>query len=350
MCKTIKRCFDDKLTFISLYNAYYRICKTRRNKSYIMRFEMDLETNLVNIMNELANNTYKPGNYHEFTIYEPKQRLIKALPFKDRVVHQWYIGEFIKPFIVKRFINDTYSCIENRGTHKAVLKLQSYMRKYRRVNPNYYVLKCDIKKYFYSINKDILFDIMCRYITDKKLLNLTKIIIFDNDKDKIGIPIGNYTSQYFANIYLNELDHYIKDSLKVKYYIRYMDDFVLLLDNKNECKIIMNKIIKFIEDKLQLTLNSKSKYFPNSLGVDFCGYRIFNTHRLLRKSSRRKILKKVKKWNTKYLANEPIDYKKVEASINSWISHSNHCNSYKLQQSVLGKIKFDYKNPINNNK
>ena len=129
-----------------------------------------------------------------------------------------------------------------------------------------------------------------------------------------------------------------------------MDDFVLLLDNKNECKIIMNKIIEFIEDKLQLTLNSKSKYFPNSLGVDFCGYRIFNTHRLLRKSSRRKILKKVKKWNTKYLANEPIDYKKVEASINSWISHSNHCNSYKLQQSVLGKIKFDYKNPINNNK
>ncbi len=346
MSKTIKNCFDDKLTYINLYNAYYRICKNRRNKSYILKFELDLETNLINIMNELKTNTYKPGKYHEFIIYEPKQRLIKALPFKDRVVHQWYIGEFIKPFIVKRFITDTYSCIENRGTHKAVLQIQKYMQKYRRINPDYYVLKCDIKKYFYSINKDILFNIMSKYITDKKLLNLTKIIIFDDDKDRVGIPIGNYTSQYFANIYLNELDHYVKDVLKVKYYVRYMDDFVLLLDSKSECKIIKRKIEEFIEDKLKLTLNSKSKYFPNSLGVDFCGYRIFNTHRLLRKSSRKKILKKIKKWNKKYFNNEKLDYKKIEASINSWLSHSNHCNSYKLQQSVLKKIAFDYKNII----
>lgn len=343
MSKTIKRCFDEKLTYINLYNAYYRICKNRRNKSYILKFELDLESNLVNILDELKNGYYKPGKYHEFIIYEPKERLIKSLPFKDRIVHQWYIGEFIKPYILKRFIIDTYSCIDNRGTHKAVLKLQKYMQIMNRCNPNYYVLKCDISKYFYSINKNILYNIMKKYISDKKLLNLTKIIIFDDTKDTVGIPIGNYTSQYFANIYLNELDQYVKGELKIKYYIRYMDDFVMLVDNKEECRVIKRKIEVFLDTKLGLKLNNKSKYFPNSVGVDFCGYKIFNTHRLLRKNSKKKMVKKINKWNKQMANNEEVDLKKVEASINSWLAHSNKCNSYRLQKSVLSKIKFDYK-------
>ena len=156
MSKTIKYCFDDKLTYINLYNAYYRICKNKRNKDYILEYEIDLETNLTNLLNDLKDNKYKPGKYREFIIYEPKERIIKALPFKDRIVHQWYIQEFIKPYILKRFIIDTYSCIDNRGTHKAVDKLQKYMRIMNRNNSDYYVLKCDIKKFFYSIKRNIL--------------------------------------------------------------------------------------------------------------------------------------------------------------------------------------------------
>ena len=215
MSKTIKKCFDEKLTYINLYNAYYRICKCKRNKKYILKYDVDLEIGLNMLLQELKDNKYKLGNYHEFTIYEPKERLIKALPFRDRIVHQWYIEEFVKPYIIPRFITDSSSCIEGRGSHKGVNKLQKYMHSMYLKNNDYYVLKCDISKYFYSIDRDVLFDIVSKYFSDKKLLNLTKIIIYDNSNG-VGIPIGNYTSQYLANIYLNELDYFVKEDLKVK--------------------------------------------------------------------------------------------------------------------------------------
>jgi len=123
-----------------------------------------------------------------------------------------------------------------------------------------------------------------------------------------------------------------------------MDDFVILLDTKEECRIIKQKIEEFLDKNLKLSLNNKSRYFPNSAGIDFCGYRIFNTHRLLRKNSKKKIVKKINKWNKKIENNEELDLKKVELSVNSWIAHSSHCNSYKLQKNVLSKINFKYKN------
>lgn len=340
MSITIKKSFDKKLTYISLYNAYYRICKNKRNKDYILKYEIDLETNLINIMNELKNETYRQGKYKEFTIYEPKQRIIKALPFRDRIVHQWYIEEFIKPYIIPRYITDSYACIDGRGTHKAVKKLQIYMKKIQKDIGDYYILKCDIKKYFYSINKDILYKIMCRYISDKKLLRLTKKFIYDGETDIKGIPIGNFTSQYFANIYLNELDYYIKHKLKIKYYVRYMDDFILLLKDKHTCKEIYDKISIFLKEELELELNSKSKYFPSRKGVNFCGYKIFNNYILLRKNSKVKIKRKIKKWNKQY-AKGILDKHKVLQSINSWKGHVKHCNSYNLQKRIFSTMNFD---------
>ena len=155
---------------------------------------MKLEINLMNLYKDLKRNKYKIGKYKEFIIYEPKERIIKALPFRDRIVQTWYIEEFIKPFIVKRFIKDSYACLLDKGTHKAVKNLQKYMQVINKHNNNYYVLKCDIKKYFYNIDKDILFNIMKDYIKDKKLLDLTKIFIYDDTK--LGIPIGNYTKEF----------------------------------------------------------------------------------------------------------------------------------------------------------
>ena len=149
---------------------------------------MDLETNLIKILDEIKNDNYKFGEYREFKVYEPKERIIKSLPYRDRIVHQWYIHEFIKPYYYPRFIKDTYACIDKRGTHLAVETLQKYMRIMKYKYGDYYVLKCDIKKFFYNIDKSILINILSKKISDKKLLSFSKKIL--NDNEIIGIPIG----------------------------------------------------------------------------------------------------------------------------------------------------------------
>lgn len=222
MCKTIKKSFDSKLTFEKFLAAHKRASKVKNNSIDVMKYNIDLESNIQNLIYEIKHNTYKLGKYKEFTVYEPKERIIKSLPYRDRIVHQWYVEEFIKPFFLKRFINDNYACIENKGTHKAIDRLQKMMIVCKRKYESYYIVKCDIKKFFYNIDKNILYTILKNKINDKKLLNFSRILIFGDDGD-VSIPIGNYTSQFFANIYLNELDHYVKEELQIKYYIRYMD-------------------------------------------------------------------------------------------------------------------------------
>ena len=150
-------------------------------------------------MNSIKNNTYKLSNYFSFKVYEPKERTIKALPYKDRIVHQWYIEEFIKPYIIPKFINTSYACLTNRGTHKAVDKVQSYILEYTRKYNSFWILKCDIKGFFYNIDKNILFQIMQKYISDKALLNFTKLLIFNNSyTDIVGIPIRKFDISIFC--------------------------------------------------------------------------------------------------------------------------------------------------------
>ena len=191
MPKKIKNCFYKSLTFEKMLQAHYRARKHKAYKYEIINFEFNLENNIINIINQLKNNTYRLGKYNYFKVYEPKERIIQALPYKDRIVHQWYVEEFIKPYIIPRFINTTFACIDDWGTHKAVEKVQEYMRIFKRNYGDFWILKCDIKKFFYSINPCILFDIMKKYISDKKLLELTKILIFNSEFDinQLGIPI-----------------------------------------------------------------------------------------------------------------------------------------------------------------
>lgn len=328
MSKSIKRCYFDKLTFDALYNAYKRASTNKRSKKEVILFELNLETNLIKIYNSLYNLTYKPSKYHTFTIYEPKERIISSLPFYDRVIHQFYIEEFIKPFYMKRFIQDTYACIEDRGTHKAVYKLQYYLNKMKGKNNNFYVLKCDIKKFFFNIDRDILFNILKKDIKDKYLLKLSEIIIY-NYKDN-SIPIGNYTSQYFANIYLNELDYFIKYELCIEYYLRFMDDFILLLNNKNECICCLKKINSFLNNNLKLELNNKTKYFFFDNYIDFCGYLVFLDKLLPRKRNIRKIFK---------LINNSINNSNFYLSLNSYLAYLKHTNCYFLKKEIFKRIK-----------
>lgn len=338
----IKKAFNNALTFEKLYQAHIRAKQHKANRNELIRFEFNLENNLINLLKNIQNNTYHLGKYTTFIIYEPKRREIMSLPYRDRIVHQWYVEEFLKPYFLPKLIHTSFACITNKGTHKAVETIQHYMRIYYRKNPNFWILKCDIKKFFYSIDKNILFNILKKGISDKKLLRFTHQLIFENqDANSKGIPIGNYTSQFFANIYLNELDQYLKHQLHIRYYVRYMDDFILLLDSKEECKRVKTAIEVFLNDNLELELNHKSGYYPNHFGVNFCGYRTFTTHRLLRKKSKVNMYRKINSYNKLYHKNK-LDIPKVMLSINSWLGHASFASTYSLQKKMLNKCHFLY--------
>ena len=190
MPKTIKNCFDQNLTFDKFMDAHLRARKHKTYKNELIAFELNLENNIVNLLNSIKNNTYRVGKYFQFKVYDPKERIINALPYRDRIVHQWYVEEFIKPYFVPKLISTTFACITDRGTHKAVEEVQKQLRKYKRIYGDFWILKCDIRKFFYNIDPYILFNILKRNIKDKKLLKFTHLLIFDNRLDKVGIPIG----------------------------------------------------------------------------------------------------------------------------------------------------------------
>lgn len=231
--------------------------------------ELILEQELLRLEKELKNCTYKHSSYTTFKVYQPKERIIMASEYIDRIVHQWYVQHFIKPYFVPQFINTTYACIEGRGMHKASKDVQIAMKSAKRKWTSYYILKMDVTKYFHNIDKRILWDILKRKIKDKKLLWLTREILLSTE-GMLGLPLGNYTSQMFTNIYLNELDQYVKHKLKCKYYFRYMDDMVILLPNKEIANNVLNDITIFLKEKLGLTLNSKIRIFKYKQGVNFC--------------------------------------------------------------------------------
>ncbi len=335
--KSIRNSFYSNLTF---FNLLYSYNKTKVGKSYVFEvlfFEYNLEINLVNLLNSIATFNYKIGSYKSFIIYEPKKRVIRCLPFIDRVVQTWYAEFFLKPFFVSRFIYDSYACIENKGTHKAIFRLKYFMNKMRNKYNDYYIIKLDISKFFESIDKDILFNILSKKINDKYLFNFTYNMIYSY-KDK-GIPIGNYSSQYFANIYLNELDYYVKFNLKIKYYCRYMDDFVILVKDKDSARNIYNLIEKFIDVRLNLKLNPKSKYFPNKEGCNFLGFIIYEDYILLGNRIKKNIYKKIKVWNYLY-NNDNLDIKKFILSYNSYVGHIKHASSYYFKCNMDNKILF----------
>lgn len=265
MPKRINNIYDKALTFNKIRNAYFRTAKCKKRKKDRIKFGMYLEDNILDIYTKLRNETYNVGKYNTFNVYEPKERKIHSLPFYDRVVQQLYVYEYIIPYMIPKFISTSYACIPGRGVHSCVKNLQKQMRIATRIYENPYFVKFDVSKFFYSIDKDILYKTMEKYYKDKKFLRLTKIFIeanVENNNSRKGIPIGNYTSQYFANIYMNELDHYIKEKLKIKYYIRFMDDGILIVRDKQEAKIVLQNITEFINRQLKLELNSKTGYFP----------------------------------------------------------------------------------------
>lgn len=312
---------EDKLTIEAIYRAHCRARKGKTTRSSVVDVDLRPMVYVTHILNVLRDGIYVPSRFREFTVTDPKKRLVLALPYVDRIVHQWLIEEFIKPYYLPRFIKDSYACIPGRGSHAAVKRIQGYMRDMRQRQGKYYIVKMDISKYFYNIDRDVLFKILKRVITNSQLLDLLHTIIF-SDEERVGIPIGNYTSQYFANIYLNELDQYCKHNLGVKYYVRYMDDFILLAPNKRKAKRWYRAIQRYAEGYLHLKLNPKSCFYPSSHGLDFVGYKIMNNCLRLRQRSKRKLNNII--WNYQHDYTTEADF---VTSIAAWLGHAGHANA-----------------------
>ena len=321
--------YKDIISVTNLLKAWEEFLPGKKNKKDVYEFSLNLMENIFDLHNDLSDKTYNHGGYKAFNISDPKPRNIHKASVRDRLLHH-AIYRILYPFFDKTFLSESYSCRINKGTHKAINKFRKFNFK---ESKNHYrtlwVLKCDIKKFFASIDQKILLEILAKYILDKNIIWLLSKIIFSfNTKDKLntGLPLGNLTSQLLVNIYLNEFDKFIKHRLKVKYYIRYADDFVVLSKDKDYLWELVPKISDFLDEELKLSLHP-NKLFVKTLssGVDFLGWVHFPDHRILRKSTKRRVLK--------------ASYE--SENINSLISYSgllNHGNQFLLKNKIDIKI------------
>lgn len=344
MAKTYNNLFPEIYSFESLHSAYLRARRGKRNRAEVQRFELDLEGNLIQLQNELIWATYQTGKYRQFIVREPKERIVAALPFRDRVV-QHALVDVIDPIWERRFIAESYACRVGRGTHKGADRAQAMLRKVKREHGAVFVLKADISKFFYSIDHGILKTLVRRRIACKRTLWLIDAIIDSTVRDGIhvGIPIGNLTSQLFANVYLHELDEFVKHALREKLCVRYMDDFIIVHHDKAHLQQVRAQIEKFLWDRLRLKTNAKTQVFPvgvfHGRALDFLGYRIWTTHRKLRKSSIQRITQTMKKLQRLY-ADGRVTLGRVRQSLVSWLGHARHAETRGLQAKLLDSFVF----------
>jgi retron-type reverse transcriptase len=305
-------------TIVSLDNLRKadELARKGKKKSYgVLVHDKNRDGNILKLHYSLKNKTFKTSNYHIFKIYEPKEREIYRLPyFPDRIVHH-AVMNVLEPIWINIFTEDTYSCIKGKGIHAAVRKLKQNLNDTAGTK---YCLKLDIKKFYPSIDHDILKAIVRRKIKDSDLLWLLDEII----DSAPGVPIGNYLSQYFANLYLAYFDHYMKENLRVKYYYRYADDIVILSDNKENLHSLLNTIKIYFNDHLKLEVKRNHQVFPvDARGIDFLGYRFYHTHTLLRKS--------IKKRFARAVSRKHGNIRQVHAAYWGWAKHCNSTNLLK---------------------
>ncbi len=330
--KTYKHLFEKITSFENLLRAAKQAQKGKKMKHNVSEFNFGLEGEILKLQDELRTQAYRPGQYKHFYVKDPKRRLISAAPYRDRVLHHAFCN-VIEPLFDRTFIYDSYACRIGKGTHKAINRCQRF------VKASKYVLQCDIKKYFPSIDYKILLSIITRKIRDKKVIWLAELII-NSMANKTGIPIGNLTSQFFANLYLNELDYFVKFVLVEKHYLRYMDDFLIFGNDKKHLHKVKEEIAQFLGSALKLNLHpEKTTVLPVNLGVDFCGFRIFKYFRKLRKSNLALFKRRTKKMQRDF-SKWKITLKEVSDSIKAWIAHASWGDTYRLREKVMKNLVF----------
>ena len=308
---------------ISMENLELAYLKARRGKSWqknVQNFEKDVLGNLAKIQDVLKNRTYHTSTYQTKKVFEPKERTIYVLPFyPDRLI-QHAIMNVLEPIWDKLFIHDSYACRKNKGTHAGSLRAMEFIRK------NDYCLQCDVSKFYPSINHDVLFRIVQRKIKCPDTLWLLRDIIYSYSGES-NVPIGNYTSQWFGNLYLNELDQLIKQKYGIRCYVRYCDDFLLFHNDKKVLREMARVVTEYVGETLKMRL-SKCNLFPVSHGVDFLGYRHFRGYILLRKSTTKRVMKRMKRlpYDLKHHNITPEQLRSSIASTRGWLQWANTHN------------------------
>ena len=308
----------------NLLSAWREFRRGKNKKLDIQKFEFNLEKNILNLHFSLRRKTYTNEPYVPFYVYDPKRRHIHKAQVQDRVVHQAIFRQLYGVYD-QSFIYDSYACRFNKGTHAGVMQLESFLRKEtKNYTHNVWILKCDIAKFFDSINHRILEDILFTKIKCSETQWLIKNIIrsFEKEKGK-GLPLGNVTSQLFANVYMNVFDQFMKHKIKAKHYIRYCDDFIIISDGREFLESIIPKIVLFLEIQLALKLHPKKVEIRKvSQGVDFLGYIVLPHYIVLRNSTKKRILRKTKTNLSK-------------ESRNSYLGVLSHCKGYKIAETII---------------
>jgi len=328
--KTHKNLFSQVYSFQNLLLAYNKAKKGTKQSPETSEFFFNLEKNILELSEQIKNETYKPAPYTYFEIYDPKQRTISVASFTDSVIHHAIVN-VLEPIYEKIFIYHSYATRKNKGTHKAVYQAQKYLRK------NKWFLKNDIKKYFNNINQQILLNIISRKINDKKLLTLIEKIITNGGVNDIGLPIGNLTSQFFANVYLNELDYFIKQNLHCKYYVRYMDDFIVFDNNKENLKKYLSEITTFIDNNLNLLLKENAIVLNQQLnGLSFLGTKIYPSTIRVKQENLKRINKKINKELYFFYRNK-ISENKMHETFNSYNAFLSNYNAFQIKSIIFDK-------------
>jgi len=315
--------FDYICSVEHLFLAWENFRRGKRSRLDVLAFERNLEENIFNLQVLLKTRRYKHGSYEPFSICDPKQRQIHKATVQDRLVHQLVVSA-IEPLFERTFIHDSYSCRKNKGTHAAVTRLRSFLRKASKNNSRVvYALKLDIHRFFASVDHQILIAFLRKQINDPKTLQLLDEILGSHCiTPGKGMPLGNLTSQLFANVYMHELDWFIKHKLGIKFYLRYCDDFIIVNDNRQELVNTVQPIADFLESKLKFRIHPHKITIRSwSQGIDFLGY-VSKPHcTLLRTKTRRRLITKVDANN-----------------ISSYLGLCSHANTYRLRQLILTKI------------
>tara|TARA_B110001454_G_scaffold64823_1_gene63001 strand:+ start:52160 stop:53173 length:1014 start_codon:yes stop_codon:yes gene_type:complete len=319
------------ITFENLLLAAKKSMRGKKAKNSVITFNFNLENELILLHQQLGDKTYQPRPYSQFEVTEPKVRKICSSDFRDRVVHH-SICNIIEPIFESRSIKDSYACRVGKGAHLAVSRCQEFARKYP------YYLKCDIKKFFESIDHQVLKNILRRLFKDKDLLWVLDLIIDHKVPGNLagrGLPIGNLTSQHFANLYLGELDHLIKDRFGIKGYVRYMDDFICFADSKKELWDLHSKIDQFVTQVLKIELKEKvTQIAPVSEGIPFLGFRIFPQLIRLKRENLSRMRIKIRKKEIQFKKGH-VSERDLINSVGSIVAHVSHVNSLSVRRGIF---------------
>mgnify|MGYP001558791788 CR=1 FL=1 len=285
--------YNDIISVENLCQAWREFARGKKKRGDVAEFSFNLSANIFNLHEDLLSKNYKHGGYVGFNISDPKPRNIHKATVRDRLLHH-AAYRILYPYFESKFIYDSYSCRDFKGTHRALNRFRHFGRKVSKSNSRTaWVLKCDIKKFFANIDHEVLLKILEKHIDDEEVVGLIREIVgsFYSVRPGVGLPLGNLTSQLLVNIYMNEFDRHIKHNLKIKYYIRYADDFVIFSENKNFLAKLIPKVQSFLSEKLRLELHP-NKVFIKTLGsgVDFLGWVNFTDHRVLRTATKRRML------------------------------------------------------------